>query len=68
MLLINTDIFFLFSEKLKKALNTKPFIAYRINKNLHQIIGGNSILKSKVVRKNNENHKQAGNVDHASND
>ena len=45
----------------------KPFIASKRNKNLHQIIGGNSILKSKVVRKNNENYNQDY-VHHASHD
>ena len=48
------------NEKLKKAFDKKLFIASRINKNLHQIIGGNHILRSKVVHKNSENHKQSG--------
>ena len=34
------------------------------NKNLRQIIGGNRILKSKVLRKNNENHKWSGTCSH----
>ena len=45
--------------KFKKAFDKNPFTAYRRNKNLHQIIGGNRILKSKVVHGNNENHKQS---------
>ena len=32
----------------------------RRSENLHQIIRGSYTLKSKVVRKNNENHKQSG--------
>ena len=43
-------------EKLKKPFDKKLFIAYVRNKKLHQIIGGNCILKSKVVHKNDENH------------
>ena len=39
------------NEKLKKDFDKKPFIAYRRNKNLHQIIGGN---------RTNKNHKQSG--------
>lgn len=44
----------------KKTFDKKPFIAYRKNKSLRQIIGSNCILKSKFVRKNNENLKQSG--------
>ena len=47
-------------KKLKNTFDKKPFIACRANNKLHQMIGGNRILKSKVVDKNNENHKQSG--------
>ena len=47
-------------KKLKNTFNKKPFVACRTNNKLHQMIGGNRILKSKVVDKNNENHKQSG--------
>ena len=46
-------------EKLKKDFDKKPFIAHKRNKNLYEKIRSNHILKSKVVRKNNENHKQS---------
>lgn len=36
------------------------FFTNRINEKLRQIIGGNRVLKSKIVRKNNKNHKQSG--------
>ena len=45
---------------IRHILDKKPFIPYRRNKNLHQITGGNCTLKSKVVHKNKENHKQSG--------
>ena len=48
------------NEKFWKAFDKKRFIAYRRNNNLHQIFGGNHILKTKVVRKNDENDKQSG--------
>ena len=36
------------------------FFTNRINEKLRQIIGGNRVLKSKIVRKNDKNHKQSG--------
>ena len=36
------------------------FFTNRINEKLRQIIGGNRVLKSKIVRKNNKSHKQSG--------
>lgn len=51
---------------MKKDSDKKPFIAHR-RKNLHQMIGDNRILKSKVVRKINESYSQE-NVHHASQD
>lgn len=41
-----------------KKIDKKSFIAYERNKNLHQKVGGNHTLKSKVMRKNNETHNQ----------
>ena len=43
-----------------QKLFAKPFIAYRRNANLHQLIGGNRIFKNKVVRKNTKQPKQSG--------
>ena len=39
------------NENLQKAFGKKPFIAYRRNTNLYQLIGGNHIFKNKVVLK-----------------
>lgn len=41
-----------------KKIDKMSFIAYERNKNLHQKVGGNHTLKSKVMRKNNETHNQ----------
>ena len=40
-------------------MKKRPFIAYRRNSNLHQLIGGNRIFKKKVVHKNTEQPKQS---------
>ena len=49
------------NENLQKVFDKRPFIAYRRNTNLFQIIGGNRIFKNKVVRKNTKQPKQSGN-------
>ena len=56
ILLMNTGIFLLFMKFFKKLLEKKPLISYRRNRNLHQIIGDNHILKNKVIRLNDRNH------------
>ena len=48
------------NENLQRVFNKRPFIAYRRNTNLHQLIGGNRLFKNKVVRKNTEQPKQSG--------
>ena len=48
------------NENLRKVSDKRPFIAYRRNTNLFQLIGGNHIFKNKVVRKNTKHPKQSG--------
>ena len=53
-------------EKFKKAFNKIPFIANRKIKSLHQIIGGNHILQSKVGHKKMKTTNNQENVHCAS--
>ena len=48
------------NENLRNIFDKKPFIAYRRNTNLNELIGGNRIFKNKVVRKNTKKPKQSG--------
>ena len=45
------------SKNLRKVFYKRPFIDYRRNTNLHQLIGGNRIFKHKVVRENTKTTK-----------
>ena len=51
------------NSNLRTAFQQQPFIAYRRNKNLDDVIGSKKILDSKSVRKNNS--KKQLYVDHA---
>ena len=48
------------NENLRKVFDKRPFIAYRGNTNLFQLIRGNRIFKNKVVHKNTKQPKQVG--------
>ena len=45
---------------LRKVFDKRPFIAYRRNTNLYQLIGGNRTFKIKVARRNTKQPKQSG--------
>ena len=49
-----------FNKNLRNVFDETPFVAYRRNINLHQLIGGNRILENKAVRKNIKQSKQSG--------
>ena len=48
------------NENLRNVFDKRPFIAYRRNTNLYQLIGCNCIFKNKVVHKNTKQRKQSG--------
>ena len=56
------------NENLRKVFDEKPFIAFRRNTSLCQLIGGNRIFKNKAVRKNTKQLKQLGHCSPASQD
>ena len=47
-------------KNLRKIFDKRPFIVYRRDNNSHQLVGGNHMLKNKVVRKNTKQPKQSG--------
>ena len=49
------------NENLREDFDKRPFIAYRKNTNLFQLIGGNHIFKNKVVSKNMKRLKKSRN-------
>ena len=47
------------NEKLQNVFDKRPFIAYRRNTILYQLIRGNLIFKNKVLRKHTKQPKQS---------
>ena len=47
------------NENLWKVFDKRPFIAYRRNTNLYQLIGGNHTFKNKFIRTNTKQPKQS---------
>ena len=54
------------NENLRKVFDKRPFISYR--RHLHQLIGGNRILKNKVYAKTPSNQNNQDIAHHASQD
>ena len=48
------------NENLPKVFDKRPFISYRRNTTLYQLLGGNPIFQNKVVHKSIKGPKQSG--------
>ena len=57
-----------FNKNLRNVFDETPFVAYRRNINLHQLIGGNRILENKAVRKTSNNQNNQDSAHYASQD